>query len=82
MPVALELDGDDPAALGQSRDEIAHQFDSHERAGQHDQRFARPVDLVVHRQPIDPGVAGVLGHSDSFRLWPVPGPITGARRLS
>jgi hypothetical protein len=72
VPMALELDGDHLAVLGQRRDETAQQLDGHVRARQHDQRVPLPVDLVVHVQPVDRGVADVVGHGpcSSRRVQP------------
>ena len=57
VAVALQLDGDDLVVLGQGGEDRPPQVDRPKGAMEQDQRLTAAVDLVVHLQPVDRGVA-------------------------
>jgi hypothetical protein len=61
VAMALELDGDDLAMLGQGGQNGPPQVDGPEGAVEQQQRLPAAVDLVVHLQPVDRGVAALRG---------------------
>ena len=78
VPMALQLDGDDLVVLGQGGEDRSPQVDRPKGAMEQHQRLPGAVDLVVHLQPVDRGVAALrarLRHGRrgvGFRLGEAP----------
>ena len=52
VPMALQLDGDDLPGLGQVWQNLFHHADRHEAAGKQNERFPRPMDLIIHLETV------------------------------
>ena len=74
MPVPLQLCGDDLPGLGEGRHYLSHGLDRHVGTVEHDKRLSGAVDLVVHPEAVDLGVAAstFTVHFVSFRGYPRP----------